>query len=164
MSFANLSRDAFDGLGKLARDHGPTDLQAIIDELALRWAMWGKAAADGAAATATAEVPFHSVSTKTQQVLSVTFTPAATLTANDTDYATLTVRKRSALGADGGAVAEVTTKITGGTGDWVAFKPVTIPLVATEPTLADGESLTIAIAKAASGVIVPAGVLRASVK
>lgn len=168
MTLANLQRDDFDGLGKLTRDHGVVpDLEGIVQDLAQRGGEYLKAAADGAAADATAETPFHAVVTKSQTVQSVQYTPAAALTSNDTNFATLQVRLRNADGSDGGLVASETTETapTGGSGNWTAFLAVSIPLLAGATLLlTDGESLTFEITKAAAGVVVPAGSLKVSYK
>jgi len=93
------------------------------------------------------------------RIVSVEFVPDATLTAHDTNYATLTLNKGTAGSLD--AAATVTTKITGGTGDWVADTPEALTLSSTEANLlvASGDNLNFDIAKASSGVAVPAGCL-----
>ena len=160
MTLANIQRDDFDGQGKLARDHGPVDLAGVVVELAEKQAAWNKDAADGAAGTATAEHAVFRNRTHALKVLGVTYIPDAALTGHDTNFATIIVRRRTALGADGGIVATQTTKLTGGSGTWVAFVPVAIPLAApVNVDLAAGQSLTVEIAKAAAGVAVPAGSL-----
>lgn len=91
-------------------------------------------------------------------VLGVRFNPSAALTADNTDYATLTVARRDAAGANAADIAEITTEITG-TGDWVAFVAEDFaPLDNT--SIVAGGSVTFEIAKAGSGVVVPAGILQ----
>lgn len=121
-------------------------------------ALWQKAAADATAGTATAEslIPRHP---RKERVVGIEFVPAAALTANDTDYATLTVYKRAAAGGSQTALASITTKITGGSGNWTAFVAVDFGTIAT-PDLLVGDNLTLAITKAGSGVAVPIGFLR----
>lgn len=161
MTLSALARDDFDGLGKLSREHGVTDLQKILAELAWRKASRLKDAADGAAGDATAEIPFHHVTDYTQKMAEAWYIPAAALTGHDTANATLKVRRRKKDGADGDVLFQVTTTIANG--NWVAHKPVSIPklaaTLAASFTLADGESLTFEITKAGAGVVVPAGVL-----
>lgn len=121
-------------------------------------ALWQKAAADAAAGTATAEslIPRHP---RQERVVAIEYIPAAALTANDTDYATLTVYKRAAAGGSQTALASITTKITGGSGNWTAFVAVDFGTIAT-PDLLVGDNLTVAITKAGSGVAIPIGFLR----
>lgn len=121
-------------------------------------ALWQKAAADATAATATAEslIPRHP---RQERVTSIEYVPAAALTANDTDYVTITIRKRDGAGGAAATVATLTTKITGGSGDWTAFVPVSLGTI-TNGDLLVGDLLTIEITKAASGKVVPIGFLR----
>lgn len=121
-------------------------------------ALWQKAAADGAAGTATAEsvIPRPMLAAR---VVGVEFVPAAAVTANDTDYATITVRKRDGAGGAASVIASVTTKITGGSGNWTAFVAVSLGTITNADLLA-GDILTVEITKAASGVAIPIGYLR----
>jgi len=158
----------FAGGSNLNSQEGTSDdLPHYIADLADRSAKHTKSAVDGGATDTTAETIFHTNSgSHTQDVVGVSYTPGASLTSNDTSYATLTVKKRTAAGADGGVVGTIATKTAagGGSGDWTAFVPVAGTLN-TDPTvleLAPGDSLTVSIAKASSGVAVPAGVLIAA--
>lgn len=121
-------------------------------------ALWQKAAADGAAGTATAEsvIPRPMLACR---VVGIELVPAAALTADDTDYATITVRKRDGAGGAASVIASVTTKITGGSGNWTAFVPVSLGTITNADLLA-GDILTVEITKAASGVAIPIGYLR----
>lgn len=160
MTLNALQLDNFDGQGHLARDNGVVELPDILTELALRTCGWQKEAVDGAAATTTAERAFHRAWGQSQMVKRVEFIPAASLTADGSHYATLRVRRRTALGADGGVVAEIATTPSG-SGDWTAFVPVPLTLTLNEsPLLADGESLTMEILKTGNGVAVTVGSLR----
>lgn len=112
-----------------------------------------KTAADGAAGTATAET----VACGTRnggRLLAVRFIPAAALTADNTNYATITVSRRNAAGGGKTTVASVTTQITG-SGSWTAFVPVNVPV--SNDALEPGGTLTYEIAKAGTGVVVPVG-------
>lgn len=120
--------------------------------------LWQKAAADAAAGTATAESLIPRLG-RQERIVGIEFVPAAALTANDTDYATITVRKRDGAGGAAVVVATLTTKITGGSGNWTAFVPVSLGTI-TAPDLLSGDLLTIEITKAGSGVAVPIGFLR----
>lgn len=90
---------------------------------------------------------------------SASYLTPGTLTANDTNYVTITVYKRTAGGA-GVAIAQATTKTSasGGTGNWVAFTPVTIQAIA-GAFVSAGDAVTATIVHTAGGVAVPAGVL-----
>jgi len=158
MSLATIQRDDFDGQGKLARDHGPVDLAGVVVELAEKQAAWNKDAADGAAATATAEHAVFRNRTHSLKVLGVAIVPDAALTADAANNATIVVRRRTALGADGGIVATITTNLA--SGSWVAFVPKVVPLAApVNVDLTAGQSLTVQITKAGTGVVVPASSL-----
>lgn len=161
MSLANLARDHFDGMAKFSRDQGVgDDLQDVLDELILRRARFGKRQNDAAAATATAESPFHHARTYTQSINSCVFTPSAALTANASNYATLQVRRREADGADGDVLFQLATNVVT-TGDWTAFADVDVPKLAATAAasyiLGVGESLTFEITKTGTGVVVPRG-------
>ncbi len=86
----------------------------------------------------------------------VYFTPHAALTANDTDYATLSLVYDAGPGTDV-VVATRTTQITGGSGDWVADTPVALTITAANAVVPAGKNLMFKITKAGSGVAVPAG-------
>lgn len=121
-------------------------------------ALWQKAAADGAAGTATAESPIPRAPIACR-VVSAQFVPGAALTAHDTTYATFTLRKRNGAGGAAVVLATVTTKITGGSGDWTAFIPVDFGTI-TSPDLLATDELTVEITKASTGVVVPLGFVR----
>ena len=124
-------------------------------------ARWQKEAADAAAATLTAEQAVYRNGSGVERTISaVRFIPSAALTADNTNYATLTVAKRDAAGGNATTVASVTTEITG-SGDWTAFAAVDFGTIVSA-ALPDGWALTVAIAKAGSGVAVPAGQLEVS--
>lgn len=114
-----------------------------------------KAAADSNAGDATAETPLG-VAEEAATVTAVSYLPGDALTAHADNYATLLVSKRAAGGGSKTTVASVTTQIAG-SGDWTAWAPVDIPV--TSGALTAGQGLTFEIAKAGSGVVVPAGKL-----
>jgi hypothetical protein len=92
-------------------------------------------------------------------VSAVHYVPTDALTAHDTNYATLTLYQRAAGGGSQTKVAEALTT-TGDTGNWTAFAPVALTLEASPADSLDaGQPLTVAIAKAAAGVVVPDGTL-----
>lgn len=93
------------------------------------------------------------------RILGVYIEPNSTLTANDTNYKTVSLKK-----ADGAAGSETTcasantkTSGSGGTGDWADKTAIALTLSATDANrnLAAGEHLLLDIAAAASGVATP---------
>jgi hypothetical protein len=94
------------------------------------------------------------VADKAMNITAVKIIPDAGLTAHDTNYATLSF----ATGPVGTIASKdsFTTKITGGSGDWVANTAEAFTVVTATDSLAVGEVLTVSKAVAAAGVIVPA--------
>lgn len=89
-----------------------------------------------------------------------TIIPGDALTADNTHYATITLEMADGAGGSATSVATINTKITG-SGDWAAG--VTKALTVTTNTLVKrGYVLGFKIAKAGSGVAVPALVFQAS--
>lgn len=115
---------------------------------------WPKVAADGAAATPTAETAIGLVGPGPVQIGlgAITIHPAANLTADPTNNATITVFRRPSGGA-AVAIGQATTSVAG-TGNWTAFTPVTVPLQ-NGATLSPNDSITVTITKGGTGVIVP---------
>lgn len=113
------------------------------------------AATAGTAVTETvvATFPFASAGVK---VLGCTFATPIAVTANDTSYATVTLASRDSAGANALTIGSQTTKITGGTGNITAFKPYSLTLTAANVIVPQGGCLTIAVAKASSGVALTA--------
>jgi hypothetical protein len=106
---------------------------------------------DAAAATATAFTPFFRAHSKCR-VVAAHLLPIANLTANDTNYATISLKKED--GAAGGAatLGQLLTKITGGTGNWAAKVTEPITLTVANCELDEGHVLGVDVAKAAAGV------------
>lgn len=97
--------------------------------------------------------------TGTWDVKSVRYSPqSGGLTANDTNYATISISHNDDAGGSLTAVASVTTQITGGSGNWTANRSVNIP-AATNPSIPAGKALHFVIAKTGSGVVVPSGIV-----
>ncbi len=95
---------------------------------------------------------------KAVRITAVEFLPDDVLTADNTDFATLTV----AIDDDPDVtVAEVTTEITG-SGDWTADVAVPLVLTADALSVAAGSVLLFSISKDGTGVTVPAGTLTVS--
>lgn len=126
-------------------------------------------AQDAAAGTTTAEtvvgcsIANPANPTGPSKVLRVYYVPAAGVTAHDSNYATITVSKYTAAGASKTTVATITTQTTGGggSGDWTALVPMEITLSSTlaNRIVEPKATLTYEIAKASSGVQLPAGKL-----
>jgi len=114
-------------------------------------------AVDGAAGTTTAEVAVG-VSPQAGKLVKAYYVAAAGLTAHDTNYATITVSRYTAAGGSKTTIASITTQITGGSGNWTAFVPVPLTLAA-DNAIPAGALITYEVAKAASGVALPAGSL-----
>ncbi len=130
-------------------------MQAGLSDTGQRWT---KSAVDAAAATATPESIFF-VARGKGTVTAIRFVPNALLTADNTNFATVTVRRRNADGSGAVTVASYVTNVAGGS--LVAFTPKALTLSGTAANLAytAGQMLTVEITKAAAGVAVPQGVL-----
>lgn len=87
------------------------------------------------------------------KIVSAKMAAPIAVTANDTNYATVTIGTRSGAGS-ASTVAVMSTQITGGSGNLVAFVPVAMTVTTT--ILAAGDVLTIKVVKAASGVALTA--------
>ena len=135
--------------GTLALGNEDEDLQdLVLDDIFTI----NKPAADAAAGTdysyGALKVPFDI------EVVSVTICPHGTLTANDTNFATITLEKADGAAGSATAVASVTTETTG-SGDWAADTFVELTLDESEKEVDDGQILIIESAKDGTGVAVP---------
>lgn len=119
-----------------------------------------KTADDGSAAATTASVYMQRIPLDCE-VVAVHYVPRGSITADDTNYATIKVEKADGAGGAVAAIAQQTTKLaaSGGSGNCAAGVPVALPLLATPTEVKKGEVLSFAIAKAGSGVVVRAGVI-----
>lgn len=126
------------------------------DQRRKKYCSFVKPIADAAAGTAYEWPFFSNLGSASLQVTAVRIVPFAALTAHDTNYKTVSLFRRLAAAA-AVSVAAVTTKITGGTGDWVALTPIAVTLSATAANtiVAPGEDLSLSLVHAASGVAVP---------
>ena len=90
---------------------------------------------------------------------SVTIVPTGTVTASDSTFWTITVAKRTAGGSPT-TIASATTKTSGsgGTGNWAAFTPVKLTVVA-GAFLAAGDVCTLTIAVTSTPGTFPASQL-----
>lgn len=108
-----------------------------------------KQAADSLAADTTSDAFY--VATRDLVLVEAQFIPHDVLTADDTNYATIAIKVSAT------ALASVTTETTG-SGNFVDNTPVALTN-ASAVAISDGDVLLFDIAKAGSGVAVPAGVL-----
>lgn len=120
-------------------------------------ASWVKAAVDAAAGTTLAALPFYR-SKGTRKASAVRIIPAGALTASDTTYATITVGVVDESGASVGDLAILTTVVANS--NWTALAEINLDIDVDIATLLDGYQLTVAIAKASTGVAVPAMLLQ----
>jgi hypothetical protein len=121
---------------------------------------WFKESADALGTTATSErVVFTAPENIT--ITDVFIEPAATLTASDTNYATITISRRDATGGNRVTVASRTTQTagSGGTGSWTQFSTVSLGTLS-NTSVSEGRKLTIEITKNGLGVAVPVLVLQ----
>lgn len=97
------------------------------------------------------------------QVMSAKWVPGAAVTANGTNYATVSLRNRGAAGA--GAVLPVTPR-SYAAGNSTANVPEVMALsgTATDLLAAAGDVLTVTIAHTASGLAIPAGLLQVALR
>ena len=102
------------------------------------------------------EVVIGSISSTAYTVTRCEYLTSGALTANDTNYATLTVYGYNADGSNKVTIGSKTTKITGGSGNWTAM--TSIPLTLTNTARQAASILTIEVVKSGgSGVTLPAG-------
>lgn len=148
-------------ISAIAQGAAPAALRTLRDEVAATkdHVSWAKVA-DATAATATAETPFYRA-TEAHTLSAFYIVPGANVTANDTDYATITIKKRPASDYTTPAtVATLITNVAGGS--WVAFTPKSLGTL-TNAAMAAGDVLTATIAKAGSGVSIPISVIEGSI-
>ncbi len=98
------------------------------------------------------------------RIARIVYNPDATLTANTSNYATITIETDDAANGANATAAAVTTKTTatGGTGDFVADTQVLYGASAYTVANTDvvpGANVFLTVAKAGAGILVPAGVL-----
>lgn len=132
----------------------------LIEELRFH-----KAAADGAAATAS-EVWIARITKKVMFNDDVKIVPAAALTADNGNYATVSLEVDDGAGGANTVIASATTQITG-SGSWVAGTALPLTISATPASrVVDGATaakyLILKIAKTGTGVVVPVCTLFAS--
>jgi hypothetical protein len=138
---SGLDADTLDGLS--------SDAFAVAGTESVRWF---KETADGIGTAPTTErVVFTAPADLT--ITEVLIEPAATLTANATNHATIIVSRRDADGSDRTTIDSVTTQ-PAGTGNWTAFGTISLGGVTTASVSA-GQKVSIEITKSGVGVVVP---------
>lgn len=114
---------------------------------------------DDASASATLSEETIGVTSAAATLTTVTFTPNSAITANDSNYATISIYKRNFDGTNQIKIAEVNTKTSGSgaTGNISAFESFVISNIST--SLGNGDVITWEINKVNSGVVIPSGIL-----
>lgn len=118
-----------------------------------------KAAADGAASTATAESVIYQAK-DAQTITALDIVPAAALTGDNTNNATILIQRRSSAGTLIGTVASLTTNVA--SGNWVQWVAKSMGTI-TNGALNPGDFLTLSITKGGTGVVVPQSLFVATV-
>jgi hypothetical protein len=136
---------------------GAVDPKGEADYVHADVLFFDKASADAMANTTTSETYTGVYFPRKVRLLSVTYVALATgITADNTNYATVTVSKRDSAAGNKATVATLTTTITS-SGNVTTGAGKALVLTAANVVVDAGSSFTFEIAKAGSGVIVPAG-------
>lgn len=135
-----------------------TDIPGTVRHaLCRRIVVWPKPADDGSASTATAEVLVFRAPVAGKIVSAHLTATSGGVTANDTDYATVTVSKRDGAGGSATTIATYSSTVAGGgMTQWV---PKALTVTEADATFAAGSIITVKITKPGSGVVVRAGAL-----
>lgn len=145
--------------GEVLRYNGTS----FVNAKAYAFPIHAKPTSDATATTAYAERAFFRANAAFT-VDDVWIIPAAALSSNDTNYATIIIRD----GMTGSTIVQVTTKtsVGGGTGNWVNGTPISMKTVAgslSDSALAAATVITVEITKTASGVTVPITAFQADI-
>jgi len=150
-----------DGSLGVGRGGGPlpgTSVQEpVVNQAFDFWVQFNKAAADGAAATATADTWFWSnpydFTCYLQSAIAVATT--GTLTASNTDYATITIKTNDGIGGATAVGLSALTQVTG-TNSWATNQPRDFGVVTGAGIAIPAKGgLWFNIAKTGTGVVVP---------
>ncbi|MGK3961313.1 hypothetical protein WMF01_12100 [Sorangium sp. So ce1667] len=138
---------------------GTGDTPLITPRDAPMEAKYTKTAGDSQGTDALTAFPISGPMPAEALILAAWYVPISTLTANDTNYATLTVSTYSPSGTLQGTAVQSTTRTSGsgGTGNWTTRAPVSLGI--TSATVASGLHLEFAITKTGTGISVPSGLL-----
>lgn len=151
-------RQLFSSLAQLASTTADTLIDYLLSEPAIH-----QIPADSAAnANTTAQHFFRVPTGQAREVVSVYLLPNSTLTADSSNYATLTIEKED--GAAGGktTVATLATNVT----SWATGVPAAFTLSTTKANvlLDAGEVLSVKIVKSGTGVSVPLSHIHAEMR
>lgn len=113
---------------------------------------WPKAAADGAAATATPETSIGVIGPGPLPIdlAAIVIHPSAAVVANSSNFATITIAKRTGGGAPV-TLATLDTHLT----SWSAWTPINMVLAAGSVFVSPGDAITVTITKSGAGVVIP---------
>ncbi|KYG11401.1 hypothetical protein BE21_57465 [Sorangium cellulosum] len=138
---------------------GTGDTPLITPRDAPMEAKYTKTAADAQGSDGLTAFPISGPMPAAATIIAAWYVPVSTLTANDTNYATLTVSTYSLGGSLVGTVVQSTTRTSGsgGTGSWTARAPVSLAI--TSASVSEGQHLEFSITKTGTGIAVPAGLL-----
>lgn len=127
-----------------------------IDDLLGLQVPFDKAAADGAAGTATTDtlVWMNPFPYPVYLVSAEAVATGAGITASDTDFATITFRTRDGVGGASAAALTIVTNLAGGNWTQNQRKAITT-LTKANAAVPVGGQVTFSIAKTGSGVVVP---------
>lgn len=116
--------------------------------------------ADAATSTTSAYTLDYSVPTRFR-VDAVKYVPHATLTADNTNLATLALVANNGNGGADTTIATINTAATagGGSGNWSADVGVALTVTAANAVVTSGSQLQLRITKGGAAVVVPAGSL-----
>src|SRR5262252_3563173 len=114
-----------------------------------------KFADDGAAATNSTTYVFRAPPNTLYEIVDVQLVANAALTANDTNYATVSVKNPDASTTP--ASLNTKTSASGGTGNWAAGSafPMTLDTTRANRLVQAGQRLDVDILKTGTGVVVP---------
>ena len=148
-NFGNAKRN----MAALETQFGGLD---TIDELACFNVMFDKAAADGAAGTATTDtlVWMNCYSVPVYLISAEAVATGAGITADATNNATITFRTRDGVGGASAAALTIVTDVAGGNWTQNQRKAITTRTIANAAVPVGGQ-ITFSIAKGGTGVVVP---------
>lgn len=151
-------------LSGLTAAHVGRDVMASADDTVVLASapgeIWVPQAQDSAAGSTTSETVLGAVpSIGPVRVYDASFVPIAAVTADASNYATVTLSKYTAAGGSKTTVASLATDVAGGNWTAKAIKAMTLSAVAGAIDLEAGAALTYEIGKTGSGVQLPQRVL-----
>lgn len=160
MAFPNDLSRISGALSKLEGSNSVTydgDVKKAARQIIRRTFQLRKPAADAMAADTTAYTAADAVRMqRAGRILGAWIYPQSTLTASDTNYATVKVVKGDGAAGAETIMASVATTTTG-SGNWAAGVPeaVTVSSTVANTRIAKGEVLGLSVAKTGTGVVVP---------